>query len=172
MKFTPFPKIETRRLELNQLSMEDAEEIYFLRSNNEVIKYVDHSEAKSIRNAKEFISKINNGISKNEWIMWAIRIKGFPKLIGTICLWNFTKDKTAADIGFVLHPDHQKRGIMTEASNEIIKYGFSELKLDEIAGEVVTENMPSINLMKKFGFQMKNQADNISIYTLTREEYV
>jgi hypothetical protein len=39
MKFTPFPKLETRRLELNQLSIEDAEEIYFLRSNSEVCKY-------------------------------------------------------------------------------------------------------------------------------------
>ena len=166
MNFLPFPKIETRRLTLNELSSNDAKEIYFLRSNKEVIKYVEHAKAETLKDASDFIIKIINGIAYNNWILWAIRKKGTKKLIGTICLWNFSKDKTTAEIGFVLHPNYQKKGIMMEAAKEVLQFGFSNLKLNVICGEVVNENLSSINLMKKFGFKIKSQSDNISIYSL------
>lgn len=171
MSFTTFPVIKTTRLILTQLNYDDAEEIYFLRSDEQVCKYIDHPRANSIKDAENFIAKINNGIDDAQWIMWAVRSKGFEKLIGTICLWNFSDDKKKADIGFVLHPNYQRKGVMSEAVKDVLRYGFSNLMLNEIVGEVVNENSASINLMKKFDFQLTDEVDGIATYTIKKGKY-
>lgn len=172
MSFIPFPKIKTTRLILTQLTITDAAEIYFLRSDEEVCKYIDHPKAKSIKDAEDFILKINKGIDDNQWIMWAVRSNGFKRVIGTICLWNFSEDKRKAYIGFVLHPNYQRKGVMSEALKEVLQYGFSNIMLNEIRGDVVNENIASIYLMRKFGFQLINEADDISTYSLKKGKYI
>ena len=168
MDFSKFPKLKTERLNLTKLIKSDSEEIYFLRSNAEVCKYLDHPKAKSISDAEEFIEKIDNVIKNNVSILWAIRIIGSTEMVGTICLWNFSEDELSADIGFVLHPVQQRKGIMSEAVKKVLEYGFSDLSLNTIYGEVDPMNIPSIKLMEKYGFKLDTKNEDTVIYKLTR----
>jgi ribosomal-protein-alanine N-acetyltransferase len=100
--------------------------------------------------------------------LWAIRIIGSKELVGTICLWNFSKDEVCADIGFVLHPDQQRKGIMSEALQKVLEFGFSDLSLNTIYGEVDPLNIPSIKLMEKYDFKLATKNEETVIYKLTR----
>jgi len=166
INFTPFPLLETERLTLRQLSLEDANEIFRLRSDKSVNKFLDRPIAKTIDDANQFINKINDSIAKNELIYWAITFKNHPKLIGTICLWNISEDRTKAEIGFELLPDHQGKGIMWEVLPIVIKFGFEIMKLDFINGEVDSNNLKSIKLMEKNGFISHKRLQNTVIYSL------
>jgi ribosomal-protein-alanine N-acetyltransferase len=51
LNFTPFPVLETNRLLLRQVTLQDAPEIFFLRSNPDVLKYLDREPFASEREA-------------------------------------------------------------------------------------------------------------------------
>jgi ribosomal-protein-alanine N-acetyltransferase len=107
--------LKTERLTLRQLRSSDDKEIFALRSNDNVNKYLDRKPSKSIDDAKNFIQTINENIQRNDSIYWAITLNGTDKLIGTICLFDFSEDNSKAEIGYELLPDFQGKGIMQEA---------------------------------------------------------
>src|SRR3982751_1592761 len=113
--FTPFPVLTTTRLLLRRLSIDDAPEIFALRSDPIVNKYLERIKARSIEDAVDFIKKINFGIDADQSIYWAISFKGELGLIGTICLWNFSDEENKAEIGYELLPSYHGKGIMHEA---------------------------------------------------------
>jgi len=166
INFTPFPLLTTERLTLRQLTLEDDNEIFRLRSDESVNKFLDRPIAKTIDDAIQFINKINRSISKNELIYWAVTFKNHFKLIGTICLWNISDDCTNAEIGFELLPDHQGKGVMQAVLPIVIKYGFEIMKLNFIEGEVDPNNLKSIKLMEKNGFILQRRLKNTLIYSL------
>lgn len=58
-----------------------------------------------------------------------------------------------AEIGYGLYSDDYKRqGIMTEALNAILAFGFSNMNLHRIEAMTASYNTASINTLLKFGF--------------------
>ena len=55
LNFNPFPLITTERLVLRQVSSFDVNEIFFLRSDEEVLRYIQRKPAKNIEEAIQFI---------------------------------------------------------------------------------------------------------------------
>src|SRR5688500_12084038 len=130
--FTPFPVLKTERLTLRQLVSDDANEIFALRSDGNVNKYLDRKPSKSIDDAKRFIQTIDENIQRNDSIYWAITLNGTDKLIGTICLFEFSDDNLKAEIGYELLPDFQGKGIMQEATSKVIDFGIQHIGLNSI----------------------------------------
>lgn len=152
INFTPFPNLETERLVLRQLKPEDDNEIFSLRSDERVNKYILRTKAKSIEDAQEFIIKINKAISNNESIYWAIALENNSKLIGTIMYWNISKENLRAEIGYELHPDYQGKGLMQEAFSKVVEFGFDKIGLHSIEALVDPYNFASIKLLERNNF--------------------
>jgi ribosomal-protein-alanine N-acetyltransferase len=72
LNFSPFPSLSTERLILRRLSEEDDKEIFFLRSDKEMLQFLDRDPAKSIDEARQWITMINQGIDNNQYIAWAL----------------------------------------------------------------------------------------------------
>lgn len=153
LNFTPFPELKTERLLLRKLTTDDADELFFLRSNEDVMRYLGREPAKSVAEAEDFINKINKGIDKNEAIIWGIALLNErAKIIGTICFWNIKVENYRAEIGYILHPAHWGKGIMKEAIDIVTGYGFNEMKLHSIEAQLSPENIASSSLLEKTGF--------------------
>lgn len=153
LNFTPFPELKTERLLLRKLTGNDANEIFFLRSDENVLRFLGREPAESIAEAGEFISKINKNVDENENILWGIALLSEPaKVIGTICLWNFKMEHYRAETGYILHPDHWRKGIMKEAINCVVDYGFSILKLHSIEAFLSPANLASTAVLESTGF--------------------
>ncbi len=153
VNFTPFPELKTERLLLRKLTGNDARELFFLRSNEEVLRFLGKEPAKSVSEAEEFIGKIDKSIEENESILWGIALLPDPAtIIGTICLWNFTKENYRAEIGYILHPGHWRKGIMTEAINCVVDFGFNNLKLHSIGALLSPGNIASTAVLERTGF--------------------
>ena len=150
--FTPFPILSTERLILRKLSDDDKNEIFLLRSDPKVNQFLDRPRPADISEAIEFIEKINRAIDNNESLYWAICLKEIPKLIGTICLWNFSDDRQEAEIGYELNRDYQGKGIMHEAIDCVIRFAFDKISLKRINAYTQQENTKSISLLEKCNF--------------------
>lgn len=160
--FNPFPNLETNRLILRQMNNDDKNEIFKLRANEEVSKYINRPIAKEIDEALQYINMINEGINRNDWVLWAITLKGTDALIGTICIWNFSKEQSKGEVGYELSPAYQGKGIMQEALTAVIKFGFESLQLQAIEGFVDPNNQNSIALLEKNHFIKKEEREKIS----------
>ena len=166
MNFNPFPKLTSKRLNLRKIEESDTETILFLRSDETINKFIErpkHRQTKTKADALKFIKTQHINIRNNKLIAWGITIQNKPQIIGTICLWNFSENDTIAEVGYDLNPEFHNKGIMTEALNLIIDYGFKELKLNKIEAFTHFENESSKKLLTKNGFgfiEDRNDLDN------------
>ncbi len=156
INFTPFPKLSTARLNLRQLEKGDETDIFFLRSDKTVNQYVKRPQSKSIEDAIAFMNKINTGIQNNEWIYWVITLKDHPQMIGTITLWNISDDQKTAEVGYDLKPIFQGKGIMNEALEAVLQFGF-QLGLEKIEAYTQWNNIASVKLLKKNSFEENSE---------------
>ena len=151
--FSPFPEIKTPRLLLRCLTLADAPEILFLRSDDNVMQYIDKEKTQSLEEAKAFIRRIIDMYDVNESLMWAICLLDQPeKLIGTICFWRIQKEHFRAEVGYTLHPSYWKKGIMKEALLLVTVYGFGTMQLHSIEARINPKNRASAALLEKTGF--------------------
>ena len=153
VNFHPFPELKTERLLLRRMIKDDAAEIFFLRSDAEVLKFIGKEPAQTIEEAEDFIRQIDHGIEANELIMWGIAMQNEPRqLIGTVCFWQIRKEHYRAETGFVLHPLYWRKGIMKEALLKVIDYGFEVMKLHSIDAQVASDNYASAAILQSTGF--------------------
>ena len=122
--FTPFPILTTERLTLRQLSIDDTQNIFALRSDTEIKKYLDREASKTIDDARNFINKINDNVKNNNSIYWVISLTRTKTFVGTICLFDFSNKKNSCEIGYELMTKFQGQGIMKEATEKVIAYAF------------------------------------------------
>ena len=158
--FTPFPILKTDRLILRQLVNSDANEIFALRSDDTVNRYLDRKPSQSIEGAKSFIQAISENVKKNDSIYWVISLS--DKLIGTICLFDFADDNIKAEIGYELLPGYQGKGFMQEAVSAVLEFGFQHMGLNSIEAYTHSKNQNSTTLLEKFSFKKQSPSGNNS----------
>jgi ribosomal-protein-alanine N-acetyltransferase len=106
----------------------------------------------SLEEASQLINKLLEMEKNNDAFTWAITYKPSSTLIGTICYWNIMKEHFRAEIGYLLHPMEQGKGIMQEALSAVLNYGFEVLKLHSVEANVNPNNVSSIKLLERNGF--------------------
>lgn len=178
--FQPFPELKTERLTLNKLAQSDADGIFALRSNSDVIKYTGIKQYTSINEAKEYIQRIERDLECGECIMWSISITATGEFIGSICLWNISEDENCAEIGYDLLPAFHGKGFMHEAVQSVIRYGFDGMELSKIVADPRVDNISSVKLLEKNGFhrdethlEYNENGDKVEIalYSIERANY-
>ncbi len=151
--FQPFPEIRTDRLLLRRIVPGDAHLFYALRTNENVMKYIDKEPPKSIEEVKAMLDRINSDLENNNGITWAICLpQDKEQLIGTVGFWRLVKQNYRAEIGYMLHPGYWRRGIMEEAVAAAIAYGFTSMNLHSIEANINPGNAASAALLEKLGF--------------------
>ncbi|SFB10407.1 GNAT family N-acetyltransferase [Clostridium frigidicarnis] len=149
--FNVFPEISTERLNLREIKKEDAESIYKLLSNPEVIKHDTFELFTNIKQAEDILKWFNNEFKERRAIFWGISLKNQPEIIG-FCKCEIEIPKVRADLGYDLTPEYWNMGIMTETLNAIIDFAFQTLHVNRIEAAVYTKNNASIRVLEKLGF--------------------
>ena len=157
--FTPFPILTTERLTLRQLAINDEQEIFTLRSDSEINKYLDRQVSNTIDDARNFINKIVENINKNDSLYWAITLSDRNILVGTICLFGFSDENDKCEIGYELLTNFQGQGIMKEALEKVIDYAFNTIKVQKIEACLHRDNQRSVKLLEKLLFRNSNEPD-------------
>jgi len=154
INFTPFPQLSTDRMILRKIKEDDAEQIFKMRSDEKVMKYIGKKPMVSIEEANSLIALFNDSIDKNTGIMWAMTLKENPGvLIGAIGLWRLMKEHFRAEIGYMLLPEYWRKGYTKEGVFKMIDFGFNELGLHSIEGRITPLNVASAGILESTGFE-------------------
>ena len=149
------PVLQTPRITLKPLEHAHAEAILKLRSHPEVMKYMDSEWCSNLADAEMFICRQNEANKENDGAIWGIFLKDSSKLIGHAGFWKIDKRHFRGEIGYALHPDYWRGGIMGEVLQCIARFGFNELSLHSIEANVNTKNEASSGLLIKLGFKLE-----------------
>ena len=150
--FSPFPNLETERLILRRLNSLDVNEIFALRSNPEIMQFIPRPLIKTKEEALDFIATMDENINNNIVINWAITTKDDPKLIGMIGFYRMKPENYRAEVGYILSAEFHGQGIITEALERVIQFGFEKMKLNSIEAVIDPGNYGSEKVLLKNNF--------------------
>lgn len=150
ISFTPFPELFTERLVLRQMNVNDGHDLFLLRSNKEIMRYIPRTLASSAEDAAAYIRDKNEGAARGDEITWGITLDG--QVIGTIGYIRIMKERHRAEVGYLLDLAYHRKGIMQEAFTAVINYGFQVMKLHSIEAIVDPKNDASALLLQKNSF--------------------
>jgi len=172
MDSAAFPILTTERLTLRQVSLDDQDDIFALRSDPEINKFLDRQPCKTNEDAITFINRINENFNLGESYYWAITLTDTKTLAGTICLFDLSAERNRCEIGYELRTGFQGQGLMKEAVQVVIDYAFQTLKVKKILACTHDGNKKSTALLLKFNFKKSLETDKINpdltVYALTQ----
>ncbi len=151
-QFDPFPTLATERLNLRMISLDDAEAMFPMRSDERMMAYIPRSRAKTINDVTALIQTMLDGFEKRDSIIWSITLKNDPKLIGTIGFWRMKKEDFRVEVGYLIHADFWQKGITYEALQPVLAYAFKVMNCHSIEAVIDPQNVASERLLQKCGF--------------------
>ncbi|NUQ81597.1 MAG: GNAT family N-acetyltransferase [Bacteroidetes bacterium] len=142
-------KLETPRLLLRELTVNDAENLFSLNADPEVIKWTGDETFPSVEAARAFLESYT-AYQETGMGRWAVELKETGEFIGW-CGLKVHTDSGAVDLGFRLKQSVWNHGLATEAAKACLDYGFNHLGLLIIIGRVHPGNAASKRVLEKCG---------------------
>jgi len=150
--FSMYPKLESDRLILRALTLTDAKDIYDIRTNDEVMTYMDSARHESILDSEKFIQHGLDTYAKQQGFFWAILDKSTNQVIGDFSFWRIDHKNHRAEIGYTLKPKYWGQGVMSETMKMLLDFGFNQLNLHSFEANINPQNNGSRQLLLKAGF--------------------
>jgi [ribosomal protein S5]-alanine N-acetyltransferase len=152
IQFSPFPLLESERLIFRALNINDASGIQELRGNPKTMEYIPRPLVTNSNEALEHIKMIQDKIDTNEGINWAITEKGNDSFIGLIGHYRIKPEHFRCEIGYMLLPEYQNKGYISEAIKIVLDYGFNTMQMHSIEAIIDPRNLASEKVLLKNGF--------------------
>lgn len=172
-------KIETKRLLLRHITIEDATDIYDYSREPNVGPYAGWKPHNNIDETHQ----IMNELFIEHDNIFGIVIKGTNKVIGTIGLIEDPRRQNshALMLGYAMSEKYWGKGLMTEAAKAVIEHAFCELPINIISCTCYPHNIGSRRVIEKCGFEYEGclkQAEerydgaimNLQCYSLLRKQ--
>ena len=150
--FGDFPELQTERLLLRKQELKDAANLQQLRSNEQVMTYMDSDPHLDVQTSEAFIARNLESNQQKSGFFWVITAAATGSYCGDIILRRIDRSNARAEIGYTLLPEFWGRGYMKEAMRAVISFGFKDLGLHSIEANINPANNTSRNLLLKMGF--------------------
>ena len=152
MRYADFKCLETERLILRDIRMEDIQEYYErLYGDGDVCRYLLFDPHQDIGESLQSIQETLEKYEEGNFYRWGITRKEEDTLIGVIGLVRIDEQTDTGSFAYLLGCDYWNQGYGTEALKEIIRFAFEELELSRIVADHMAENPASGAVMRKVG---------------------
>ena len=162
---------KTDRLELDRLNLNDAEFIFELLNTEGWIKFIGDRNIRSIEDSRKYIEKT---MENPDIIYWVVKTLDEKDSIGIV---SFIKRENLEyhDIGFAFLPRFTKRGYAFEAAEKVLNDLLQDPNYKTILATMKADNINSIKLAEKLGFQFDKEIENEEIisrrYIITADQF-
>lgn len=142
---------ETPRLLHRAWEPHDAEALFLLNGNPEVMRWTGEPMLNSIQDARDAIANYAD-FETVGFGRWACILKESQSVIG-FCGLKYLPDLDEVDVGYRFMPEYWGRGLATEACRASLEFGFNRLGLEQIIALVLPQNVASIRVLEKSGMK-------------------
>ncbi len=157
-------RMETGRLLLRELEISDAERLFLLDSNPEVMKYVGVKPLTTIEQTIASIKMIRQQYADNGIGRYAVIEKQSGLLIGWCGIkfidYKINDHQNIYELGYRFLPEYWGKGYATESARKWLNFAFENLKTEVVYAYVDVENKASIHTLEKLGFENKGNFED------------
>ena len=179
--FKDLPVVETPRLLLRSLTMRDVNDVFEYASMPEVSKHVTWDYHRNIGDSMAFVKSILQQYEQGKPSPWGIVYKSQNILIGTGGFHNLHSEYRKAEVGYAISAKFWNLGLMTEALNAMLHFGFDVLHLNRVEALCKVKNTASEKVMQKCNMKfegilrehmfVKEEFHDLKIYSILKSEF-
>ncbi|MGD6817256.1 GNAT family N-acetyltransferase [Metabacillus sp. 113a] len=168
------------RVRLRELEEKDAEQLYPIWSDPEVVRYLNMQAAGTITEVRSMIYILRSLSGKRKAFRWSILDQNTNELLGTCGFNEWDEENSRGEIGYELGMPYWGQGYMAEALQLLFNLSFREMGANRIEAKVVPDNLSSIGLLKKLNFRyegrlrkyewMNGKFQDVELFSLLKEE--
>lgn len=151
-----FPTLETRRLLLREFRPSDAMAVFEMYTHADLTRWLEHELMTSLEEAEKRVRARMGLFERGMGCRWAITFKDRPDdLIGSCGYFSVRISTHTYEIGYDLHPEYWRQGLMTEALTAVLQASFTPgalYPLHRLEALVEPGNVASMSLLTKLGF--------------------
>lgn len=145
--------LRTERLLIRTMAMADVDDIHTYQSREDVCRYLPFEP----RDNAEVTAKVAQFSTALELTgdgdYWQLAIEREGRVIGDLYFTIKSAKDATAEIGWTLHPDHFRRGYMTEAASALLEVAFGRLELHRVFAQLDVRNDASAALCRRLGMR-------------------
>lgn len=175
-------KLETERLILRPLRVENEEAIYQYVKDYEIAKWTINIPHPYPRDgAISFIKQARGLMEEGLCYELAIILKSNQEIVGVVSFVKVNKTHRNAELGYWVGKPNWNRGIATEAAKRILEFGFNKLGLERIFSKCFFDNLPSRRVMEKIEMEYEgkfrhevfkeNRFIDMTYYSILKEDW-
>ncbi len=178
--FSHLPELETERLLLRRMRVDDADDMFAYARRRDVTKYLTWNPHPDRAYTAEYLQYLASRYRVGDFYDWGVTLRENGRMIGTCGFTSFDFGHNSAQVGYVLNPDYWGEGIAPEALRAVIRFGFRELGLHRIEACYIEGNDRSRRVMEKVGMtyegtrrgamRIKGEYRNIGTCAVLRED--
>ena len=163
------PELTTQRLRLRLFEARDVDGLHACFGDSEAMRYWNFPACQSKAETTRWVEILARTTSPHSYQAWAVAEKRGDRCIGMVNYHHREAHNRRLEIGYILAPSHQRRGLMTEALQALVAYCFDELRTHRIEAMISPDNRASIRLVERLGFQ--GEGGPLRDYWRVGEEY-
>jgi RimJ/RimL family protein N-acetyltransferase len=147
--------LETERLVLREWTLGDAQALFEICCDAEVMLYIGTGKPyKTVDEAEKFLRWAVVYQKENGFCRWAVVEKASGKIVGS-CGYAYTHEMPEPELGYLFERAVWGKGFATEAARACLNYGFEKLGFREIIAITDLENTASQRVLEKIGFAQR-----------------
>ena len=148
--------LETERLSLRRLTIDDAEFILALLNEPSFLRYIGDKKVRNLDDARQYI--LNGPVGSYERHGFGLNCVELRESHTPIGMCGLLKrdELPDPDIGFALLPDFWSKGFAFEAAHAVLKDARERLKIQRILAITSLDNDASITLLERLGFRFED----------------
>ena len=147
--------LETERLALREWEPDDAEALYVLMGDAEVMRYVDVGKPWEIGRVREWIGRLNESYRTRGFSRWAVVERDGGLVVGS-CGFAPLPWSGEIDFGYMFRRDRWGRGYASEITPAVLRHGFERYGFEEVVASIDPKNDASRRVLEKIGFAYRH----------------
>ncbi len=179
--FKKLPALESERVLLRPVSLNDTKDIFELLSEPEVVRYTRYEHLKKITDAQIFIRQILACYQSNSPSLWGLCHKSRGKVIGLAGFVTWSISDARAELSSLLSKSFWGQGYSSEATLRMLLFGFDVMGLNRIEAHCMPENDAACKVLEKVGMTyegtlrdihfLRGKYYTLRLYSILRSEW-
>jgi [ribosomal protein S5]-alanine N-acetyltransferase len=150
----PQPDLETERLLLRPLTLQDVPTLARLAGRREIADTtISIPHPYSEEQARQWIAEAADLLAKSKAVVFGMQLKGEGNLVGAVGLRDIDVEHSLAEMGFWVAVERWGQGYATEAARAVVAFGFRQLGLNRIYAHHMLRNPASGRVLARIGMK-------------------
>jgi len=148
------PIFATKRLRLRAFRASDIEAMHALYADADNLRYWSTPPSANLGATRRMMNW-HLAYRPGNYVIWAVEESKSRKVIGMINYHHRNLREKRVDVGWLILPQHQGKGYMTEAGRALLRHLFDNLGVHKVEALIERANKPSAALAKRLGFRLE-----------------